>query len=203
MREEYFNEDEDSIVEWDQSPFVCAEGSCQEGIPFAEDMVMLMVCELKLTEQGLSYEPLSADDGDYLYEPVHFCLACWENTEEELRELVRDVPIVEDVYSILDCPICGSGIRQGEVVGLATHGNIIVPRHCPNGESGASTFCSLDNDPTPICIGCLNQLNTDITDLWDDRVTQSTECSEGTYQRCWRYDPNSLQCKEREQCPMR
>lgn len=183
-------------IAWTATDFSCT--TCGEPIPFADEVFVLTIMLVQMTERGVQYSPLLFEDGDFLYEPHFFCFSCCENNKEELEGLVRDMPPVEDNYSILDCSACKSGIRSGEVSALITHGEIHLSKRSPNGESGGSRFTCMDDDPTVICISCVNRLNKDVVDeLWYEYVKQYKECSEGTQIRCWR---NGCPADEEESC---
>lgn len=181
---------------WESTEFSCA--TCGEAVQFAEETFVVTVVLAQMTEGGMSYAPLIFEDGDFLYEPNYLCAHCWEQSKDELEELVRDTPEVEDHHSILSCHICRSGIRTGEVIGLATEGEVRLSRRAPNGEHGGSTFECTSDDPTVLCISCLNKLSAHVVDeLWNESVRQFHECQEGTEIRCWR---NGCSAEEDSAC---
>jgi hypothetical protein len=138
------------------------------------------------TEAGLHYLPLTAENGDYLYDPCYLCIECWQHILDEIREHTRDIPPVADDQSSCECNVCGSGIRLGELFGLTVLGQLQVSARCPDNVN-TPTFQMMKNDPTIICIGCINVMERDVAELWGGRITQYDECEEGSFLRCWRY----------------
>ena len=183
-------------VDWSTTEFSCV--TCGEAIMFAEENHVVTIVMAQLFERGMQFSPLIFEDGDFLWEPQFFCSSCWEAAKEEIDDLVRDVPMVEDHYSITDCSSCHSGIRAGEVVGLITSGEVHHAKRSPNGEPGGSTFECTTPDPHVLCIGCINKLSSEIVDeLWNEPVRQFHECPEGTEIRCWR---NGCPAEEDNDC---
>jgi len=175
----------DLDIDWDATSFSC--GTCGEAVQFTVETVVFTVMLAQLTEKGMQYSPLIFEDGDFLYEPNFMCEECCLESIEELRSQMRDVPYVEDSYAVANCHICHSGIRNGEVVGLATSGEVRRSRRSPNNEVGTSTFECTTDDPVLMCVGCINVMNSDVVDeLWADSIKQFHECAEGTMIRCWR-----------------
>jgi len=183
-------------VDWATTEFSCV--TCGEAVLFAEENHVVTIVIAQLNERGMLFSPLIFEDGDFLWEPQFFCLNCWDSSKEELEDFVRDEPLVEDNYSITDCSSCHSGIRNGEVVGLITAGEVHQAKRSPNGEHGGSTFECTTPDPHVLCISCINKLNTDVVDeLWNEPVRQFHECPEGTQIRCWR---NGCPAEEDSNC---
>ena len=177
---------EDLDLNWSRTEFSCRV--CGESISFAEEVFVITIAVAQLGVRGMQYSPLLfAEDGDFLYEPVFLCANCWEDSQEGLGDIVRDIPSVLDDYAVVDCGPCKSGIREGEVVALVTYGEIRLSKRCPNGINGGSTFEVMDADPTILCISCINTLSKEVVDeLWTELVKQFNECPEGTEIRCWR-----------------
>lgn len=175
----------DLDLNWSNSEFSCT--GCGEAIEYMEEVFVVTVVLAQLTERGVVYSPVLYEDGDFLYEPHFLCFSCREGYQEELKELVRDMPPVLDDYSVINCKECLSGIRTGEVVAMITHGEIRLSKRSPNGISGGSTFECMDDDPDVLCVSCINKMSRDIVDcLWKEDVQQFRECPEGTEIRCWR-----------------
>ena len=161
---------------------------CQDMLLYTDEVFVLVISAAQVTAGGLLYPPLASETGDFLFEPHFFCFTCWENGLEELRELYEDVPPIEDMYAVLECAVCESGIRDGETVAVASFGEIHLSHRNPNGESNTSKFASMDSDPTALCIACVNGLSGEVFDeLWPMDIRQFNECREGTFARCWRY----------------
>lgn len=185
MGDDGYVEDEEPEIDWSATGFFCT--GCGEAVDFHEEVFVLTVVLVHQGERGLEYSPLIFEDGDFLYEPHFFCFNCRDEELEELNDLMRDIPPVLDHYAGLECDICRSGIRIGEVVAIVTHGEIRLSKRSPNGQNGGSTFECMDSHPDVLCPNCTNRLSKDVIDeLWADDVKQYNECSEGTQIRCWR-----------------
>jgi hypothetical protein len=170
---------------WSATQLDCS--SCEEVISYDDEIFALTVVAPLVVEEGVIYSPLMAGD-DHLYEPCIFHFECWEEDREELREFSADVPPIEDDFAILECGMCGSGIRQEETMAVAVFGEVHISKRDPNGEKSSDTFTGMDLNPDVICIACLNKLDQEVVDeLWDSRVAQNEECEEGTFTRCWRH----------------
>jgi hypothetical protein len=159
--------------------------SCGEPIHYTDEVFLLSVVRPIISVEGVLYEMMQAEDGDFLYEPRILSLECWEELEETLREWVADQPPILDPRSVLECSACESGIQQGETLGLVQFGEVHCSQRTPDGVP-TSIFESYDNDPKNVCIACLRLLNSELCNLWDGTVQQGTECKEGTSIRCWR-----------------
>lgn len=182
----HLDDEEHDEYGWPIADFSCHSPSCGDPIPFAEDVYVISMYTAGVSDAGLQYLPLEADDGDYLYEPCYFCKECWMFVMDELREHVRDTPPVFDDYAFGECDTCSSGIRVGELFGLVTLGQIQVSPRSPDAKA-TGTFTPMSKDPNIICIACMNLLERDTAELWGGRITQHDECEEGTFLRCWRY----------------
>lgn len=170
---------------WDDSDLSCA--LCGDMLKYADESFVLTVVMAVVIPEGIQYIPLMLEDGsDFLYEPYFFCFTCWESCIEDVRTEKGDMPPVEDQYSILECACCESGIRQNEVLGTASFGEVHRTKRSPD-TGGYVKFEVMDPEPSTLCIECLNALNTVVDDLWTDGVSQGGECEEGRFIRCWRY----------------
>jgi hypothetical protein len=169
---------------------------CAEKICFTDELVVITVVTMVAGEQGVVYEPLRADDGDYMYEPRFLEFTCWEETVDEIGAQTDDTPPVEDDFAAVRCRTCSSGIRLGEVMGLATKGELLCSPRMPDGVQ-TTTWDAQDPQPDPICIGCLKLMSDELVDLWES-VEQNDECEEGTTIRCWRHG-----CPGKSGCIMR
>jgi hypothetical protein len=182
----YVTQSDDEYGEWASSEFSCLWNNCGATIEFAEDVCAISVYTIGMTSEGMHFLPLVADDGDYLYEPGYFCAECWKYVMDELRICKEDIPPILDEYAVCECSMCASGIREGEVFGLAIEGQVHLSQRCPD-DSVNSTFHSVDGSPTIICIACMNTIERDITEIYGSRLTQHKECEEGSFIRCWRH----------------
>jgi hypothetical protein len=172
---------------------LCAR--CGDTLIYTEEVYMLTVVRAVVSVEGIFYEAVVSDDGDYLYEPRFMSQECWEHVEEEIRESTMDEPPIEDPKAILECAVCEGGIRNGELLSLATFGEIHQSNRNPDGESN-KTFDTYDSNPNIVCIPCLHVMNNDICSIWDGQVQNGNECQQGTKARCWRYGcPGVYSCQ--------
>jgi hypothetical protein len=184
-------EGEEDVAVWSKTRS-CACFECGDPIVYTEEVFLLSVMRTRITGNGLVYDNIVVDDmSDLLYEPILFCVGCWETVSEELAEQMADAPPITDDYSIIDCVCCGSSIRTDEVLGVCTFGEVHLSRRAPNGIH-EDVFENVDANPIAICLGCLNTINQAVTLLWGDDedcpvlIQQQDECLEGIYARCWR-----------------
>jgi len=164
---------------------------CGDEVCYADEIFLLRVMRTQINQDGLAYDDVALEDGsDLLYEPIMFCFGCWETILETLHEGIENSPPIEDHYGILECSCCSSSIRNDEILGVCTYGEMHLSKRAPSGVPD-DVFESTDPDPSAICIGCLNLINQEVTLLWGDEgtpevVQQFNECMEGIYARCWR-----------------
>lgn len=179
------DEDEDTLDDlFRRSGKECAD--CEDHILFSDEVFLITVVRPSVSLDGLSYNIVESDDNDFLYEPRFFDVECWENQLEDLREHMENRPPILELRAILDCSICASGIKENELIGLVTFGEIQHSERCPDGEA-TSKFVPMDPDPTIICTACLWYMNENVIRLWEGSVQNVDECEEGTFIRCWRY----------------
>jgi hypothetical protein len=180
-----YDPDDPGTPMWSTTKLDCS--SCGERLSYTEEVYSLSVVGAQVTESGLIYIPLMVEN-DHMYEPLFFCFGCWEQDKESLQELAEDQPPIEDDYAVLECDICGSGIREGELLGVSVFGEIHLSKRSPNGEKNSDTFEGMDPNPDAMCVVCLQRLGGDVIDeLWDGGIYQHLECPEGTFARCWRH----------------
>jgi hypothetical protein len=172
--------------QWPVTDFSCSAPFCGEAIPYAENIFVVTMYTAGMTEAGIQYAPVPADDGDYLYEPCWFCEECWKSVRDELQEYTESMPPIADDYAAFHCNICDSGIRLGELFGVVTGGQLQVSERCPDSVA-TPKFQPMDDQPTIICIACMNVIERDVAELWGGRITEKNECEEGTFVRCWRH----------------
>lgn len=177
-------EDEDS-----EARYSCS--ICGEAIELADDIYMISVYSVCINPKSVHYEPVLAEDGDYAYEPCYLCEDCEKNMVEDLHGRVEDIPPMEDQYAVIECSTCSSGIRKDESAGIVTLGQLQISGRSPSEIDSSATFQCMESNPRVICISCMNILNKDVAELWNDRITQNDECSEGTHLRCWRHGCNA------------
>jgi hypothetical protein len=170
---------------------------CGDTILFSDESVVITVVVPTIgPDATLVFEPVLADDGDYFYEPRFLEFGCWENVVNEVCEELQDTPPIVDHESVTSCKICESGIRLGEIMGLATKGELLCSSRLPDGVE-TTTFDAQDPAPDVICIVCLQNLSANVIDLWES-IEQGNECPEGTEIRCWR-----LGCSGKDGCIVR
>lgn len=166
---------------------------CGDNILFSDESVVITVVVPTVgINATLVFEPALAEDGDYLYEPRFLEYDCWENVVNEVYEELQDKPPIEDPESVTSCKICESGVRLGEIMGLATKGELLCSSRLPDGVE-TTTFDAQDLNPDVICIVCLQNLSMNVIDLWES-VEQGDECAEGTEIRCWRVGCGGKSC---------
>lgn len=162
---------------------------CTEVLLYTDEIFSITVSAVQVTESGLIYPPLVTSDGaNLLWAPHLFCFSCMEDTMEEHREAITDVPPIEDMYAVLECDMCESGIRDGETISVICYGELHLSHRNPNGEENTSKFEPMDPNPTVLCISCTDYMSRAVLDeLWPWPLKQFNECEEGTFARCWRY----------------
>lgn len=158
---------------------------CGDDVHYTDEVFLISIVRPTISVEGVIYEMLQADDGDFLYEPRTMNLECWEEAVEELRERMEDIPPILDLRAVLECSICESGIRTGESVGLIQFGEVHCSQRRPE-DASTNTFETYDHDPQVICLSCIRLFNEDVNCLWEGDVQEGDECKEGTYLRCWR-----------------
>lgn len=164
--------------------------ACSDKIEVDSEIVCITVVAfepvtLETGEVSIRATPVSADDGDFLYEPRFLEYECWEDVVDELYNLLNDNPPIIEDGAVASCRICESSILPNEVTGLATKGEIQWSPRTPE-YIATHTFDAQDPRPDAICISCLKKLSAEYLNLWDS-VEQGEECSEGTDIRCWRH----------------
>lgn len=185
MQTQKYDYDDGSLATYiNRTGIECAK--CGESISYTDEVFLLTVVVPIITPEGVIYEPLSSEDGDFMYAPQVFDLMCWEEIEEDIRERVQDVPPIIELRAILECSICESGIMQQEALALVSFGEIHCSQRCPN-NTATNTFQLYDSDPKHVCLSCLRIIDEEIVTMWEGEVQQIDECRQGTHYRCWRY----------------
>ena len=190
------DDDEAALLAYD-SGHLC--GRCNDPIMLVDEVYSLQVVIANIGENGGIEFSLALNEAgdDCLYEPIFFEIDCMEASAEDLVDIIEDEEPLADPYGILQCSLCKSDIRQGEILGLAEWGEIRASTKTPNGEA-SYTFWTEDKNPKVLCIGCLKRMDDDVHELWDEGVDQQGECEVGTYSRCWRFGCNQEHCMYRE-----
>jgi hypothetical protein len=182
-----------SHIEWEATEIKCRY--CGDSLRFTDEVYVLSDSTCVLTEEGVTYNP-TEEDMEFRNAPCFFCFDCWEECEENIRLLKEDEPPVADDYAVLECDICESGIRDGEVLGTAVFGEVHLSKRVPHGERATTIFESMDPNPTVVCVGCLYTMHRDVVEVWDQALSQGGECDDGTVMRCWRYGCGPGTCKK-------
>jgi hypothetical protein len=183
-----------------KSKIVCS--SCSSLINYSDEVWMLRVVQPQVLNGTLLYHDLLDDDGLYKYQPLFFEFECWEAIESELEEFFEEncfCSTDEESLSIIECDICGSDIREWEVMGVAQFGELHRSQRSPDGTSGSS-FAYMGTDHH-VCISCLCHLDGGDNVLWGDDVEVLPgrwACRGGLFERCWRQPECDCQRLQRE-----
>lgn len=172
---------------------ICTD--CGESLDYVDEVWLLEVQQLRqLGGRVFHHQVFNEQDpqGDFLYDPYFYCFNCWETQHKELKEDFDDELPILDRESIMECSCCGSGIREGEYVGVITLGEFHPSTRAPNGERGPR-FTSISN-PDIICTFCLALLNENHMTMWEEGFSQVGECIDCTQLRCWRYNNCTCTC---------
>lgn len=195
---ETINQDEELHYFIHGSKQECAR--CGDHIMYTDEVYLLSVVNAEFTPEGTAYVPVQSDEGDFLYQPRFFQFECWEEVIELLREALEEYGVspVEDMYSVLECSACGSGIRQEESLAIVTFGEVHCSSRSPN-SNNAETFTSMDGEPAILCLSCLRYISSTICSMWEGEVQEDDECEQGTFWRCWRTGcPGGAHCRARK-----
>ena len=188
MGEDFIDEEHEVIMFLNESGEHCPK--CSDPIYFTDEVFLIRVVRPELVPfQGIEFQDELASDGDYMYPPQLVCFECWENVAEDMANEERNPYVtVMDDRAILECSFCESGIRAGEVMGIATFGEIERPERSPE-QALTPVFQACTKEPTIICVSCMRRLNSDpdLLELWNAPIQEEDECEEGTDNRCWRY----------------
>jgi len=159
-------------------------GECGEGIAFTEEIVLLQVVHANLHDGKVLLHPVLDDEGNFLYEPYFIQFPCWEDIQDVLLDDISDTPPVQDPLGPIKCQYCKSSIRPWERCGSVTFGELHISKRAPQQAHGEQ-LVEL-GDPYIVCIGCLNLINNNITEFWDEGVHENAECDDCIHGRCWR-----------------
>ncbi len=174
-----------------ESGQICA--GCEADIELTEEAILLQVIYPFVGASGLEACAIESVTGEHLYSPYFFHIDCWEEYQEELNELLTARPLTEE-GSHMECSLCESTIRQWEVTGSLSFGELHYSRREPD---SVPTIC-FDDCGVPqklVCLSCLSRLNDEVLECWKN-LSHCGECAEGTHQRCWRYGGCAEGCKE-------
>lgn len=169
-----------------KTEIVC--GFCSDKIHLVEEVWQLTIVQPEHREGALVFHHVLDDTQNLAYEPHFFEFMCWEKVEELVEEIMEDVPPVTDSFGLIECDLCGSHIREWELMGVATFGELHRSPRMPNGQL-SYLFEPMDCE-RHVCIACLTHANDEL-ELWDDDLEglPGTEtCRDGIFERCWRQD---------------
>jgi len=177
-----------SYEEWrvekilEESDLVCP--SCGEELHVAEDLILLQVVIPSVVE-GRSVDVPLEEGGGYKYEPHFFHSVCWNSLWEDFLEK-ETYPKEDDAphLSLFECEMCGTAIRQGEMAGTITLGEIKCSERTPLGHT-TTHFSDSTFGADHLCTSCLFIYNDEVIGVWDDMVF-GTVCPKGVDARCWR-----------------
>lgn len=150
-----------------ESEHVCA--SCGEDIHSVEELSLLQVVYVNFVDGALEFYAIESDQGEYQYKPQLFHIACWEDTRENLVEVLEDYEenVDEDAPSICECNGCDARIRPWATLGVIHAGELHRSQLMPNGES-ALCFVDWNNTPNILCLSCLQVTNHEVLELWSE-----------------------------------
>ncbi len=171
-------------------------GACGEALGFGQEIVCLRVHRIAENEQGcFLYDELDDEDGDFVYAPYFLCTNCWDEDGEALIDTQHGV-VPDKAHPLLrQCDVCQSSILSGELIGLMESGSLVPDERQPETTTIAVTFQNSSNDVYYICTVCLNALNTEVREYWEEDVRNDGECAEGLEERCWRNGECEHVCK--------
>lgn len=163
---------------------VCAQ--CEDELVIMEDIIVIQVMQAEVVAGHPHIGPLLDEDGDLLYERFFLHFKCWEEIVDQFKEEIEHTPPVPDELSILHCDCCGSGIREGEPLAIATMGELLRSKRRPSGgipgielaHAGASDV---------FCTHCISSINENHLTFWEGGgIDVIGECLECRHIRCWR-----------------
>jgi len=180
---------------------ICAH--CEEDIHYGEEVVLLEVVQVQKLGGQMRYysvKDLSDPQGDFLFEPYHFCVECWRGLFEDMREEVDNKPPLQDLLSAIECCCCGSGIRglpEVEYASTFTIGEFRVSIYQPviGGAWKVGPGFVASSKPDVVCAFCIGALNEWTISMWDD-FSHNGECIDCVQSRCWRQEHCRCCCHE-------
>lgn len=138
--------------------------SCGEVLLFDEEAILITVVHAQNLNGKIECYTRLDDEGDFAYEPIFLHFECWEELEEERRELLRDVPPLRKDAThthILTCKQCEMGINAWEDFAYVAFGALGAAK------KGATGFQeTADAVPEVVCMSCLNCINEECVELW-------------------------------------
>lgn len=176
------------------SGHLCSD--CGKELEYTEEVFLVQIIQPQRFDGKVFYHNVideSDPQGDFMFDPWYFCFSCGENLLEGLKEDATDEPPVEDDASSHDCVCCGSGIRDWELAGTITVGELHISSRAPNGIRGPHFHSN--GKPDLYCLYCMVIINTFHIELWSE-LSESGECADCIQVRCWRYDECECACHQ-------
>lgn len=165
---------------------ICAQ--CEDEIELGEEIFLIQVVQPQRLGGQVFFYPVIDEfdmDGDYLFEPYHFCFSCWEDLLDDLKNEVGEAPPLEDALSIIECSMCGAGIREWEYVVTYTLGEFLRSSRAPAPECTFGPAFHPNGKPEVLCTYCAAILNEVAIAMWKD-FSHEGECIDCIQLRCWR-----------------
>lgn len=170
--------------------------ACDDRHDLGEEILLIQVVRSRKESGTLQF--WAPEEGDrFAFQPKFLHIWCWDEAELDLRKEIRSQDRVEDSRSALDCAVCGSGVFEGEVMGLVSPGSFEVADQCPDGR-GTVTF-EHAGTPVPVCTSCMRSINEYVLNLWEENPTEVGECEEGSAKKCWRYQSCPFHCPNKSE----
>jgi len=169
-------------------------GACEEEIKLGQEIFCLRVHRIYENEEGVFlYDQLDCK-GEYVYLPYFLCTDCWEEDQEDLANTIYGAVPDKAHPHLRQCDVCMSSVISGELVGLIEFGALHLDERQP--DSGERSVLFLPRgEPYYLCTCCLNTLNVECREYWDEPVRNNGECELGVEERCWRTGECEHVCK--------
>ncbi len=168
---------------------------CEHMVEADDDAAFLQVVQHEVVTGGRRYHPLTNGLGEFQYEPLFIHMqGCWQDTYHDLEKIVEDCEAKLDLRGTADCDVCGSAIREWEVMVLAQYGEFHTSKRSPDHTKNYIFSHFKDVDYTSeICISCVLNLTGDSLQAWED-LSENGECLYCTHSRCWRVAQCGCEC---------
>lgn len=180
-----------TTLKYNSSGHTC--GACGENIRLSQEILCLRVHRIYENDGVFLYDILD-EEGDFTYAPYFLCTSCWEEDQVGLMDTMHGVHPERAHPHLRQCDVCQSSILSGELIGLLETGGLYMDERQPEGTERSVMFLP-QGDPYYFCTYCLNMLNTEVREYWDEDVRNDGECPEGLEERCWRTGECQHVCK--------
>lgn len=171
--------------------------SCKDHIEADDDVALIQIVQYEMVSVLPKFHALTDVGGDFRFPPLFFHLkVCWSDLFQDLEKIAEDTSPRKDSRSHISCEICGSGIREWEVMGLAQYGEFKNSQRFPNHQKSYifKPFEDVDSQ-SEICLSCLINVTSNELAEWED-VSENGECAYCTRDRCWRVAQCRCECHE-------